>query len=1154
MKRSAGRIPRLEARISKGTIAPSDLISMLRGNPRHRLLVSNIRPQLDQTQYPKIVLTLCNNKHYERDSIGVPFPGSLHHLKQQLPLASVGLQKELIWASARLEQYSVQLAAYIEHKRSLVEAIATQDFVDVNRLLQDFEQLFGFSMFTIRMRLLNAHGIGGSRAKREYLRFIYDAEGLNGYVYFLAYYISRVVDPDVGDQEATAGIASIRGSSSRSSSLRAYLKHHLLEHIDFTEEELDGLLREEGISSLIDLYEAFVKVIQVLIATDRAAVVPHQVIEAIARLETRLRDFRLTRALETLVRAPVTLGPAQKRYIAVLGKALRGEVKGPFPSSVCQLSKDGTGSALVQVLAEARNADPNISLNGLPPAYQDFVVSLARVYAQNQYDESVQACKRIVRRSRFLKGAEFLTHHMLTAMQPASRENVTATWKWAALNCEQALPEHVLLFSPLEQKNRVLEEIAQDDPAIAAYFDLLTSSQIGGGKHLPGQELDACVIQVATIRHDLAKGVQSELKPLQYSRLGLGRTLECASVMSLACLAVGQQKAERAAELLVGMFLLSEDAAHKFHIKAIIEQIDVKPTPIPAGRLTRPIAFSIYSKKVAADKDRRLAFTYNDFLRAHGCRRPSELASKLHEFDRKEFVYFLMHVCVSEVMDQFSAFASTRELGQERIWVLQTASRLDESLSAQCLEEIKSLTRKLFIYDGLKRVEQSKIYVDLDNVRRSLQGKTSSAFDRLAALSASSEVLERALDIQNRRLSVSREIDADFSSSFSFPQEDRYSLLAKIIAGIWTEFLTVSEYSLDVYLSVRIRHGTLAGRLRIPLEELRLVTQLFNGNYRPNLFWAQDLAAVGANASEITDCLARFSEAVDQYIRTLSTSALRIRQTANEQGLFEFFLTSEFIDETNKWLTPETRLDQLIDRVFDHLLGLLQRNLLRVQALFDHTVPQHFISLLQSLYFAVAKLGAPESLLRAIQSAQTEMMTACQKVSTWFRLSKTNAFVAFHLDIAIEIAAESVRNYFGRDSLSTHVTSMRDVPLIPGKYLLGLVDMFFILFENARTRSGLAGVRVDISIQRSGNLLTLQLSNQIAETVDRVTLNKRVLDVRNAYQRELATELVASEGGSGFAKLRKILAADLACLSDFDVYLEGDRFTVLIALDMSTWR
>jgi hypothetical protein len=39
------------------------------------------------------------------------------------------------------------------------------------------------------------------------------------------------------------------------------------------------------------------------------------------------------------------------------------------------------------------------------------------------------------------------------------------------------------------------------------------------------------------------------------------------------------------------------------------------------------------------------------------------------------------------------------------------------------------------------------------------------------------------------------------------------------------EFLTNPDHGLDCYLSMRIRHGTLAGQLRTPLEVEHLITQ-----------------------------------------------------------------------------------------------------------------------------------------------------------------------------------------------------------------------------------------------------------------------------------------------------------------------------------------
>ena len=49
------------------------------------------------------------------------------------------------------------------------------------------------------------------------------------------------------------------------------------------------------------------------------------------------------------------------------------------------------------------------------------------------------------------------------------------------------------------------------------------------------------------------------------------------------------------------------------------------------------------------------------------------------------------------------------------------------------------------------------------------------------------------------------------------------------------------------------------------------------------------------------------------------------------------------------------------------------------------------------------------------------MQRTCARVANWFRLSKTSTSVDFGIDLAIAIAAESVRNCFGVDAVKENV-------------------------------------------------------------------------------------------------------------------------------------
>jgi hypothetical protein len=100
---------------------------------------------------------------------------------------------------------------------------------------------------------------------------------------------------------------------------------------------------------------------------------------------------------------------------------------------------------------------------------------------------------------------------------------------------------------------------------------------------------------------------------------------------------------------------------------------------------------------------------------------------------------------------------------------------------------------------------------------------------------------------------------------------------------IWKEFSSNSHHGLDVYLSTRIRHGTLTGHLRRPFEEQSLICQrdAVSGQYRDHPFWSERLREQEPNEiSGLQNLLKEFSAEIDGDIIRLNTENLRVRLAA----------------------------------------------------------------------------------------------------------------------------------------------------------------------------------------------------------------------------------------------------------------------------------
>src|ERR1019366_10442620 len=82
------------------------------------------------------------------------------------------------------------------------------------------------------------------------------------------------------------------------------------------------------------------------------------------------------------------------------------------------------------------------------------------------------------------------------------------------------------------------------------------------------------------------------------------------------------------------------------------------------------------------------------------------------------------------------------------------------------------------------------------------------------------------------------------------------SLFTKIFNELKAKFISSNEYGLDSYLSVWIRHGTLAGQIRSVFERQHLITRRdATGNrYHRNEYWINRLEIYQWDVEEFDEC------------------------------------------------------------------------------------------------------------------------------------------------------------------------------------------------------------------------------------------------------------------------------------------------------------
>ena len=150
--------------------------------------------------------------------------------------------------------------------------------------------------------------------------------------------------------------------------------------------------------------------------------------------------------------------------------------------------------------------------------------------------------------------------------------------------------------------------------------------------------------------------------------------------------------------------------------------------------LSPSILFELHRKHIDASYESACTLSFVAFLDAHGMARPSSVGQLRDQLDHKMLVYFLRFVCVDTTMERSGLFPGSTALLEERMAVCRLLVELDPDGSPDYHAEVKELARRLMVKKRLAEVEHTRIFVDIDSIRRNVIDDLTESYNRYTAL------------------------------------------------------------------------------------------------------------------------------------------------------------------------------------------------------------------------------------------------------------------------------------------------------------------------------------------------------------------------------------------------------------------------------------
>jgi len=501
----------------------------------------------------------------------------------------------------------------------------------------------------------------------------------------------------------------------------------------------------------------------------------------------------------------------------------------------------------------------------------------------------------------------------------------------------------------------------------------------------------------------------------------------------------------------------------------------------------------------------------------------------MQDMRRKETVFFFATVWNEDALGRTGLFESTQEVRVERIKVMQHLIAWDEENTDFYVGEIKRLTVNETLWLGLKHLNETRVFVNEPAITRWAEKELIEDYQRWLALGGAdsdNEVYTEEKLLQY--LAAPADSHSGVQDFTSLTEADGALILA--INRLLARFLNDPADGLNCYLSLRVRHGTMTGTLFGPAETADLLMPEDEPKEEAVLRLAKAYGGQESTVEVVHAALSKFTAAMVDVGADLVKERVQILSDDKPNGLLYAKINFLALPSTYRNVA-RISFDYFIFVNYTLFWLALGHSLVDAREYFNEKVRQQledlFSTLLDDLQPVATELP---SLLAAVQQAATLTSAQCGVVANWFQLPKHRGVAqqVFTVSLAVDIAHKATSNVYPGFAPELQVdVDDQELPL-SGLGLSTVADCLFVILQNVAQRSGnpkAKTVAIKVSVL-GGDTLVIRGENTITESVREqlrdgklATLTERYRDAHHNTQR------IDQEGGSGLPKLWRMTRA-----------------------------
>lgn len=601
---------------------------------------------------------------------------------------------------------------------------------------------------------------------------------------------------------------------------------------------------------------------------------------------------------------------------------------------------------------------------------------------------------------------------------------------------------------------------------------------------------------------------------------------------------------EKAIDYFLNLYIKKEYYAKVAPVAEFMEFIKTNPN-CDNGNIRVPLLYYISVYNLGKNDSEDLTIACENFFCENHVERPSMMPIDVENYGQEEMIFFLRYVCTTQIMGPvLLEIQNSRDLDMERIEICRRLKCIDSKNEEIYDQEIRDITQKLYIYEGLSTVENSKIYVNTDGIKEKVSKSLKSDFNNY--------MFYRKHKLDNVMQSLQNWKDSENIQIISL---DASKLFQEIVLKIRDEFVSSGEYGLDGYLSLNIRHGTLAAHLRAPLKKYQLFAPYDSkkDGYEIHSLWLYGIKCE-EDRKNVFETIVDFNRTTSEIIEYLKENLIQVStEEKKTSGVFAYFIDDVQLNMLQTVLGDDDKLEDFVDTIFEYLWIMTEKNLEKMQEIIRQDISIRYsdaFSRLTAIYKELGNRGDFSKAVRRLQEAHELMEEELEKICHWFKRSAMTKHEDFRLEQAFRIGLRMIENIHPEKKFvlgNLHIDSDQKVK---GDFLKNYVDIFYTLFDNVciYAKEIENCISIDCMLSVDDGMIAIEMTNacDCSKTMEE---GSRKLDAELKQIADMADlSTIKKEGGTGIPKIYKLLYVDLKMKPVINYnYKEGeDLFTIKV--------